>query len=208
MDRLQQFEVFTRIVHEMSFSAVARDLAITPSAVSKIIARLETRLGVRLLDRTSRSIGLTREGEAFYSSSVAALEAVEEAERVAVSFGARPLGTLRVHSTPTIGRYKLAPVLGDFLTEHAGLKVELLLDSRFLDFVDHRIDVAVWGVHPTDRALMQRKLWTSRSFICASPAYLARCGVPTWPWCMDRPLGLEEVYSDFSYLCSRWARPR
>lgn len=181
MDRLQQFDVFVRAVHEGNFSAVARDLSLTPSAVSKIVARLEARLGVRLLQRTSRSIGLTPEGEAFYRSSVAALEAVEEAERAVVSLGTRPLGTLRLHTTPTIARYRLAPVLEAFLAAHAGLKVELLLDTRFLDLVDHRIDVAVWGEHTPDRALVQRKLWTSRSFICASPAYLARFGRPEAP---------------------------
>lgn len=170
-------EVFVRVVETGGLSAAARALRITPSAVSKLIARLETRLGARLLNRSTRKLQLTPEGTSFYTRSVQVLADIDEAERE-VTAGAAPRGRVRVNSNVGLGRQLLLPLVPDFLAKHPEVTLDIVLTDQVVDLLDERADVALRVGDLQSSSLMARKLGESRAVVVASPDYLARRGVP------------------------------
>ena len=172
---------FVRAVERGGFSAAARDLGLTPSAVSKLVTRLEDRLGVRLLNRTTRSLALTAEGEAFFQRSQRILADIAEAEEEVGRTRAQPRGLLRVNVGTAFGMHQLVPALPDFLARYPEIQVELTLTDRLVDLVEEGADVGLrMGTLP-DSSLVARRIVDVERVICASPAYLRRHGTPKKP---------------------------
>jgi DNA-binding transcriptional LysR family regulator len=181
MDRLHEMELFVRVVETGSFSAAARDLKLGQPAISKTIAGLEDRLGVRLLVRSTRQLSPTDAGVAFYERAVRAIAEANDAEAAAQGVGAGLEGRLRICSPVTFGRLHLVPKLGAFLDAHPKLRLELVMDDRMIDLVVENIDAALRLGTLSDSALKARKLAQADRIVVASPAYLARRGVPATP---------------------------
>jgi DNA-binding transcriptional LysR family regulator len=181
MDRLREMELFVRIVESGSFSAAARDLKLGQPAISKTIAALEERLGVRLLVRSTRQLAPTEAGAAFYERALRAIAEANEAEAAARGAGAGLEGRLRVCAPVTFARLHLVPKLGAFLNAHPKLWLELVMDDRLIDLVAENIDAALRLGTLTDSSLRARKLAQVERYVVASPAYLARRGVPSNP---------------------------
>lgn len=181
MGRLHEMEVFVRVVESGSFSAAARALKIGQPAISKTIAGLEERLGVRLLVRSTRLLSPTEAGVAFYERALRAIAEANEAEAAAQGAGAGLEGRLRVCAPVTFARLHLVPKLGAFLDAHPKLRLELVMDDRNIDLVAENIDAALRMGALTDSALVARKLTQGERLVVASPAYLARRGAPSTP---------------------------
>jgi DNA-binding transcriptional LysR family regulator len=181
MDRLRDMELFVRVVETGSFSAAARDLTLGQPAVSKTIAGLEDRLGVRLLVRSTRQLSPTEAGMAFYERALRAIAEATEAEAAAQGAGAAIEGRLRICSPVTFARLHLVPKLGTFLDAHPKLRLELVMDDRMIDLVAENIDAGLRLGTLTDSALKARKLAQAERLVVASPVYLARRGVPSTP---------------------------
>ncbi|MBX5172324.1 LysR family transcriptional regulator [Rhizobium sp. NZLR1b] len=171
MERSGEMEVFARVVQEGGFSAAARSLEITPSAVSKLIARLEARLGTRLLLRTTRALTLTEEGEAYHRAALRILQDLNDADQEAAGGAVR--GRLRVSVTVPLGTMFVAPAMPDFVARNPDLIVELSLTDGIVDLVAEKTDVAIRMGNLPDSGLIARKLGQSRRVVCASPSYLA-----------------------------------
>ncbi len=179
MERSGEMEVFARVVQEGAFSAAARSLELTPSAVSKLIARLEERLGARLLTRTTRALTLTEEGEAYYQSVQRILQALDEADEHVSGDAVR--GRLRINASIPFGTMYIAPLIPDFLALHQALSIDLSLTDDVIDLMAQRADVAIRMGNLPDSGLIARKLAETRRVICAAPSYLARKGTPQTP---------------------------
>lgn len=178
VNRSAEMEVFVRVVETGGLSAAARALKLTPSAVSKLMSRLETRLGARLLNRSTRSLQLTPEGEAFFARSVQVLADLDEAEREVLA-GAAPRGRVRVNSVVDLGRQFVLPLVPAFLDQHPDVTLDLVLTDQVVDLLQERADVAIRMGPLRSSNLTARKLGESRAVVVASPDYLARRGVPT-----------------------------
>jgi DNA-binding transcriptional LysR family regulator len=181
MARLREMEMFVRVVETGSFSTAARDLKIGQPAISKTIAGLENRLGVRLLVRSTRQMSPTEAGIAFYERALRAIAEANEAEAAAQGAGGGLEGRLRICAPVTFARLHLVPKLGAFLDAHPKLQLELVMDDRTIDLVAENIDAAFRLGVLTDSALMARKLTQADRLVVASPAYLARRGIPSTP---------------------------
>jgi DNA-binding transcriptional LysR family regulator len=180
-DRFREFETYVCVVETGSFSAASRKLGCTPSAVSKLIERMENRLSVRLLQRTSRKLSLTQEGRNLHRSAIRVLEAINDAESSLLEIDAPATGLLRVHTTLNFAQTQLAPLLPTFLAENPGLRVEFLLNSEAVDLVDADIDVSLQVGPVANPSLIARRIATTRWLLCAAPAYLDAHGMPTRP---------------------------
>lgn len=178
VNRSTEMEVFVRVVETGGLSAAARALKLTPSAVSKLMSRLETRLGARLLNRSTRNLQLTPEGEAFFARSVQVLADIEEAEREVLA-GAAPRGRVRVNSVVDLGRQFVLPLVPTFLEQHPDVTLDLVLTDQVVDLLQERADVAIRMGPLRSSNLIARKLGESRAVVVGSPDYLARRGVPT-----------------------------
>ncbi len=152
----------------------------TPSAVSKLITRLEQRLGTRLLNRSTRQLQLTPEGCAFYERGVRILADLEEAERCA-SENAAPRGRLRVNANVPFGHHFLLPLVPEFLAQHPEVTLDIVLTDEVVDILEQRTDVAVRAGPLKSSSLVARKLGSTRMLIVGAPAYLARHGMPATP---------------------------
>jgi DNA-binding transcriptional LysR family regulator len=180
VNRSGEIEVFVRVVERGTFSDAARLLGMTPSAVSKLIGRLENRLGARLMNRTTRRLQLTAEGVAFYENGRRIISEIEAAEREA-SAGAVPRGRLRVSCNVPFGQHYLLPLLPAFLERHPRIVVDVSLTDRVVDLLEERADVAIRAGPLRDSSLVARKLWQSRMVVVGSPAYFEKKGVPRSP---------------------------
>ena len=169
---------FVRVAEEGDFSAAARSLGLTPSGVSKTIARLEDGLGRRLLQRSSRAMRLTPEGENFLEAARRVLGAVEEAKAIG---SAIPAGTLRIRCVPTFARYQLAPIIPAFRRLYPRLRIAFVLSNERTASLDDQADVAIASGDLPNSSLIARRIASSRWVICASPAYLAERGSPASP---------------------------
>lgn len=182
MDRSTQMEVFVRVAEEGGFSAAARSLKLTPSAVSKLIGRLEDRLGVRLFHRTTRSLSLTEEGRAFKQRSVEILNEIEQAEAAVSALHDHVTGTLRITATVAFTRVHVLPLLPEFMSMYPDLRVELELSDRPVDLINDGFDVGLrLQEHMEDESLVARRLAINRRVICATPEYLKKHGIPKTP---------------------------
>ncbi|MBB3644396.1 DNA-binding transcriptional LysR family regulator [Rhizobium sp. BK619] len=178
MERSGEMEVFARVVQDGGFSAAARNLDLTPSAVSKLIARLEARLGTRLLVRTTRALTLTEEGEAYHHAALRILQELNDADEEAAGGAVR--GRLRINTTIPFGTMFVAPAIPEFVARNPGLVVDLSFTDGIVDLVAET-DVAIRMGNLPDSGLIARKLGQSRRVVCAAPGYLRRKGLPETP---------------------------
>jgi DNA-binding transcriptional LysR family regulator len=180
-NRAGEMMVFVRVVEAGSFSEAARLMLMTPSTVSKLIARLEARLGVRLIERSTRRLVLTGEGQFYYERSQALLGQLEETEQQIAHGGAEAEGVIRVTSSVTFGVAALEPILPEFLEAYPKIIVDLSLSDEVVDLYLDRTDIAIRVGKLQDSNLMARKIGETRRRIVASPAYLAKHGTPQAP---------------------------
>lgn len=178
MDHFGDLDVFARVVTARSMSAAARELNLSPAVISKRIRRLEERLGVRLLQRTTRQLSLTEAGTGFYERVISILASVEDAEAWVSSGAAGARGTLRVSAPTSFGRLHIAPHLKQFLDRNAMVTVELILTDAFADIVGEGFDLAVRIADLQDSSLVAKRLAPNHRVLCAAPAYLSDHGVP------------------------------
>ena len=184
VNRSGEMEVFVRAVELGGFSLAARALRMTPSAISKLVARLERRLGARLINRSTRKLLLTSEGQAFLERAHRVLADLDEAER-AVTAGAVPRGLVRVNCNVPFGLHRLLPLVPRFTAAHPEVRLDIALTDRVIDLMDERADVAIRVGSMRPSQLMARKLGQSRMAVVAAPTYLARRGVPQTPYDLD-----------------------
>ncbi len=173
--------VFSTAVELGSFTLAAAQLGLTPSAVSKIVSRLEDRLGVRLLNRTTRRIDLTPEGETYLSGVRFILNEIDEVEAAVGQSSARPKGLLRVNTGTAFGLFELIPKLPLFLEKYPEITVSVDITDRRVDIAAERADVAIRSGPVGDDNLIARHISDMRRVICASPTYLAKHGKPERP---------------------------
>jgi DNA-binding transcriptional LysR family regulator len=179
-NRSGEMEVFVRVVELGGFTAAAHAFSLTPSAVSKIVSRLEVRLGARLLNRSTRRLQLTDEGQAFYDRALRIISDLDEAEREAAG-GASPRGHLRINCNVAFGMHFLAPVAARFLEAYPALTIDLALSDVVVDLMEERADIAIRIGPLQDSGLVARKLGSVRMVVIASPGYLERHGAPSVP---------------------------
>lgn len=179
MERSGELEVFLRVVQEGAFAAAARSLQRTPSAVSKLIARLEARLGARLFVRTTRSLTLTDEGDAYHRAGLRIVQDLNDAEQGVAAGAVR--GRLRVSASLPFGARYIAPLVPAFLERHPEVTVELSLTDDVVDLLAQRADVAIRMGALQDSSYVARKLGQTRRVVCAAPAYLRARGAPQLP---------------------------
>jgi DNA-binding transcriptional LysR family regulator len=180
VNRYAEMQVFVRAAEDGSFSAAARVLGSSPSAVSKLIARMEDRLGVLLFRRSYRSIELTPQGQVFFDAAKAAIEAVEAAD-ASVFNGTVAQETLRVRSMPIFGQTALASVAAEFARRHRDLRIEIHLRIDAGNLLSDGMDVAIHVGHLQDSSLIATRFSSTRWIICAAPSYLAEHGAPSHP---------------------------
>lgn len=179
-DRLEGVEVFVQVVEAGSFALAAQRLDMTRSAVGKAVARLEKRLGARLLNRTTRSQSLTDDGQGYYDRCVRALAELDAAQADLDSGRHEPRGRLRVSVPLAFGHHCVAPILTELAHTYPHLQIDLSLTDRAVDLVEEGIDLAVRiGRLPDSTSLVARRIGTQYGSLGASPAYLARYGTPT-----------------------------
>ena len=173
--------IFQRVIERGSFAGAAEDMGLSPSAISKLITRLELRLGVRLINRTTRRLALTPEGEIYLERSRDILRAIEATEAEIALARLSPRGHLRVHSFPTFAVDHLSPALPDFLARYPRITFEFLVTNRLVDLIGDNVDIALQVGHLTDSSLVACKIVGLTQVVCASPMYLAAHGRPVQP---------------------------
>ena len=181
MDIPGEMRAFVRSVELGGFSAAARDLDLTPSALSKLVTRLEDRLGVRLMNRTTRKLALTAEGEAYFASAKRILIEIEDAETEVTRFAKCPKGLLRINAGVAFGLHQLAPALPRFLERYPEIEVEIVITDRVIDLMEEGADIAIRSGLLRDSSLTARKICDLQRVICASPGYLKKHGIPRSP---------------------------
>jgi DNA-binding transcriptional LysR family regulator len=177
VNRSGEMEVFVRVIELGGFSAAARAGRMTPSAISKLMSRLEARLGARLLNRSTRKLQLTPEGTAFYERATRILADLEEAER-GVSSGERAAGRIRLNVNASFGTHILAPLLPEFLAQYPDVTLDIVQTDTVVNLLEAQADIAVRAGPLKSSSLVARKLGATRMVIVGAPAYLERFGVP------------------------------
>jgi DNA-binding transcriptional LysR family regulator len=186
LDKPGEMRAFVRSVELGGFSAASRDLDLTPSALSKLVTRMEDRLGVRLMNRTTRKLALTAEGEAYFTSAKRILTDIEEAEAEVTRFSAQPKGLLRINVGVAFAMHQLAPALPRFLERYPEIELEITVTDRVVDLIEEGADVAIRTGNLRDSSLIAKKICDLHRVICASPAYLKKHGVPKSPEDLSR----------------------
>ena len=197
VNRSGEMEVFARVVELGGFSAAARALRMTPSAISKLVGRLESRLGARLVNRSTRKLQFTPEGRLFYDRSIRLLADMDEVER-SVAEAEIPSGKIRVSANVPVGRQFLLPIVPAFLETYPKLSLEISLTDQVIDLLEQRTDVALRSGPLKSSQLIARKLGAARMIIVGSPDYFARCGVPKTPGDLARHNRLSFNYARMS----------
>ncbi len=178
---MEELEVFVTVVEEQGFSAAAKRLDSTPAAVSRRIKALEQRLGVRLLQRTTRTLKLTEAGELYFREVSRLLGDLRTVEERLEEVTGQASGELRIVAPMSFGQRRLAPVVARFALMHPKLRVTLRLEDRETDIVSEGIDVAIRIAYPSDSSLVSRPIASVPRYFCAAPGYLARRGTPRAP---------------------------
>lgn len=212
MDRFLEMQTFTAVVDAGSFVKAADVLGMSKAAMSRYVGDLETRLGVRLLHRTTRRLSLTGEGQVFYARSKELLADVDEAEAEITSRSGAASGLLRINAPFTFGILHLAPLWGVFRNQYPNVALDVTLSDRLVDLVEEGYDVAIRIATLPSSTLISKRLTSTRMVLCASPAYIALHGAPSHPadlarhaviaysywstkdeWHFDGPLGPASV---------------
>lgn len=181
MDKFQEMRVFAGVVDAGSFVGAADALGMSKAAVSRHVSDLEQRLGVRLMQRTTRKLSLTQEGEVFLARCRDILASIEESEAELSTRAASASGLLKVSVPVSFATKHLAPLWSDFLAQHPRLTLDVHLADRVVDLVDEGFDLAVRIARLPDSSLVSRQLAATRLVLCAAPSYLRRRGTPTHP---------------------------
>lgn len=176
---LNKLSVFVRVVESHGFTSAARALGVPKSSVSRAIAQLEESLGVRLLQRTTRTLALSEAGLALYDRASRALAELGDAAAAAADMDGSPHGTVRITAPVDLGVTVLADLIVEFCREHPGIRVESVLTARYVDLVEEGIDLALRAGKLADSSLVARKLATVEGALFASPRYLKKRGTPT-----------------------------
>ncbi|KAA3521008.1 LysR family transcriptional regulator [Agrobacterium tumefaciens] len=177
VNRSGEMEVFVQVVERGGFSSAARSVGMTPSAVSKLVARLEARLGTRLINRSTRVFKLTSEGCVFFERATRILADIEDAERIA-SAGEVPGGRLRLSTSASYATHVLAGILPDFLERYPAITVDIVQSDLVVDLLEERVDVAVRAGPLKSSSLVARRLGDTAMTIVAAPSYVDRRGLP------------------------------
>jgi DNA-binding transcriptional LysR family regulator len=181
MPYLDSLRVFVRVVELGSITSGGRDLRMTPAVASNRIKELERRLGVRLLNRSTRKLTPTEVGRVFYDHSRAVVDSLESAEAAVAGFSGRPRGAIRVTAPLGVGRRIVAPLVPEFVDSYPEVEVRLRLSDRRVDILQDGLDVAFFVGQPQDSTLKLRKIADCARVLCAAPDYLARFGTPRSP---------------------------
>jgi len=181
MNRLLEMETFVRVVDAGSISGAAIRMDVAKSAVSRRLGELETRLGVRLLNRTTRRLSLTGAGSAFYERCTGILSEVTDAERSVATADAELQGVLRVAAPLTFGLAHIGPAITEFMRQHPGVTIDLDFNDRQIDLVEEGFDLAIRIAKLSDSSLVARRLTTIHHIVCASPGYWEEHGRPERP---------------------------
>lgn len=214
MDNLGGFAVFVKVAESRSFSAAAERLGMTASGASRAVARLERKLGARLLDRTTRRVDLTRDGIAFYERCRRILTEIDEATSAMSRAGGTPRGRLRVQLPVGFGKRVIVPALPRFVERHPEVVLDVELNDRGTDLAREHIDVAVRVGHIRDASLAVRRLCHTRFVSCASPGYLRKHGEPRTPAdlkhhrCMGYFIPQTGRYREWEFLVNSVERSR
>jgi DNA-binding transcriptional LysR family regulator len=178
MDRFGDLDIFARVVAAGSMSQAGRETGLSPAVISKRIRRLEERLGVRLLQRTTRQLALTEAGQGFHERVVGILAAIEEAESEAGQGAAEARGLLRISAPTSFGRLHIAPFMQRFLDAHPAVSLDMTLTDAFVDIIGEGYDLAIRIADLGDSSLIARRLAPAHRVLCAAPSYVARAGMP------------------------------
>lgn len=196
---LEQMSVFSRIVSAGSLSAAARDLGMSPAVVSRTLASLEARLGVRLVNRTTRRLHLTDEGVGYHEACSRILAEIEEADAEVSARRAEPQGVLRVALHASFAHKHIAPLIPEFADRFPGIKLALSLSDRTVNVIEEGFDLAIQIGELQDSSLAARKLAPNRRVVCASPEYLRKHGTPHIPYDLaGHNCIMSTVHGDFS----------
>ena len=180
-DRLGLISAFVNVAQRLNFKAAAKDLAITPSSLSRRVSRLEAELGVRLLQRNTRRVALTEAGQRYRDDCLRILAALADADAAVGRHAGAPTGLLRVSAPVAFGRLHIGPLLPRFFERYPQLRIDLDLTDRYIDLIAEQIDVAIRIGRLADSRLVARKLAANRRVLCAAPDYLKRSGRPATP---------------------------
>lgn len=178
MDRLRALEFFVEIVEAGSFVAAAETMRTSKASLSRHLQSLETHLGARLLNRTTRRLSLTEAGRVYYERCKLILEELEEIDGIVGLSSQQANGRLRINAPLSFGIKHLAPLWGRFMAEHPAVELDITLADRMVDLVDEGYDMAIRITRMPDSSLVARRLTSTRLLLCASPEYLAKHGVP------------------------------
>ena len=193
MDRFEAMRVFTRVVERRSFTLAAQDLGLPRSTVTDAVKHLEARLGVRLLERTTRHVGPTLDGEAYHRRCIALIADLEDAE--GAFGGAKPKGLLRIEVQGTLARHFLLPTLPGFFAEYPDIELSMSEGERWVDIIREGVDCVLRFGNLPDSDMIARRLTILERLTCASPDYLARFGLPKDVDALDghRMIGLRSL---------------
>ena len=181
MDSVSDIAFFALLVKHGSLSSAAQELDVTPPAVSRRLAALENRLGIRLMNRTTRRISLTYEGELYLEEGRRILEDLEELEHQVSGGHSVPKGLLRVNATFGFGRVYVTPIIADFVERYPEIEVQLRLTDRPINLAEEGFDVCIRFGNIPDARIVARKIASNRRYLCASPEYLKKYGMPQTP---------------------------
>jgi DNA-binding transcriptional LysR family regulator len=180
MDRMTSMATFVKVVESGGFSAAARALSVSPSMATTHVQALEERLGVRLLNRSTRKVSLTEVGHAYYERCLQILAEADDADQIAQALQSTPRGTLRLNTSVAIPPF-LAPVIAEFTALYPDVTIAMTMTDRMIDLVDDGFDLAVRNMSIPDSSLVTRRVATYRFVVCGSPDYFVRRGTPQRP---------------------------
>lgn len=199
MDGFSDLNLFALVARHRNLAAAARELGVTPPAVSKRLAQLERRLGVRLMNRTTRRLSLTPEGELYLSNGSRILDELSELEQLVMRSRAEPTGLLRVNASFGFGRAHIAPAVSEFVARFPAMKIQLHLTDRPMSLQDEGFDVGIRFGEVPDARINARLLLKNRRIVCASPAYLGQYGKPSVPHDLTRHACIVLRENDSAY---------
>ncbi len=183
MDRLQSMRVFVKVVEQGGFARAGMAMDISNAVITRHVADLESHLGTRLLNRTTRKLSLTETGQAYLERVRQILQEIDDAEAIASSHSQKPTGTLRIYSQPSFGQLQLAQLLPIYARNYPDVLLDITLTDRNVDLVEEGIDVGIFLGHfqKFDASMIARQLGVAEVLVCAAPAYIKRCGAPKQP---------------------------
>ncbi|KRC78526.1 LysR family transcriptional regulator [Achromobacter sp. Root83] len=208
MGHSSELQLVVELARAGGMSAAARELDVTPAAVSKRLAQIEARLGVRLFNRSTRRLSLTAEGEVYLESARRILDEIDDLDEQIASRQASPRGLLKVNAPLGFGRSYIAPAIAEFAQKYPEVALQLQLTDRPADFVRDAFDVAVRFGDLPDTSLIARKIAPNRRLVCASPGYLKLHGVPATPHDLARHQCIVLRQNDATYGMWRFTKGR